>query len=76
MYNTFNLKNGKKLPLNDRKALARYHAFACAYCFVYYLSIHKNPSLKALKDQFIFVTDSSLELSIDELLSKRGIDYD
>lgn len=66
------IPDSRKLPLNDRKAVARFYSFAYSQSIVYYLSTYKNKSYEGLMNCFRFESKDSIKEAINNLLTKRA----
>ena len=66
------VKDAKKLHINDRKAVARFYAFAYSNSIVYYLSTYKNKTLSGLLNCFAFEGETTLKDAVNRLFSIRG----
>lgn len=67
------VKDAKKLNINDRKAVARFYALAYSNSIVYYLSNFKNKTLNGLLNCFAFESENTLKEAITRLFGIRGI---
>lgn len=66
-----NNPNGKKIKLNDRKAIARFYASAYSNTIVYYFVTFKTKSLDGLYNCFVFQGEDNIELSIQKTIKAR-----
>lgn len=67
-----NTPSGKKIHINDRKAIARYYAFAYSNTTIYYLSTYKTKTLSGLNNCFTFQNKTFLDDAIDNIAKMRG----
>ncbi len=66
------VKDAKKLHINDRKNLARFYAFAYSNSIVYYLSNYKNKTSAGLFNCFAFKNENTLKEAVARLFELRG----
>lgn len=62
----------KKIHANDRKSLARFHAYAYSNSIIYYLANYKTKSLEGLLNCFVFESSNVFEDAIHRLLIIRS----
>lgn len=67
------VKDAKKLHINDRKAISRFYALAYSNSIVYYLSTYKNKNLDGLLNCFAFESETTLKDAVTRLFEIRGI---
>lgn len=58
----------KKLPLGNRKNIARFYAFGYSNSLVYYLSNYKNKTIEGLKNCFSFLGHQNIEKSVQKAI--------
>ena len=58
--------DAKKIPLSNKKSIARFYASGYGNSIVYYLSNYKNKSIHGLKNTFVFVDNKNLEISLQK----------